>query len=276
MEIKKIHTQCALSPTNISLADYVINPYRGCEFGCLYCYTQANKNVGNDKLTESLAVKINIAEVLKKELTMKKVKRILLGSTTECFQRCEDEFHLSEKIMHILNEKKIPFTILTKSASIADHTQTIAANKNNKVFFTINFADEKTIKMIEQNSSSLGDRLIAINALLAGGVNVRVHIGPFIPFLSDLIALINIIPPGIKEIDIELYHHKLGNFEKVSSIEPRIKPIYASKQNYDTFCLRLKNEISGLAARKGRQFFFIAPDFDQFYKNSINYETPIL
>jgi len=275
MDIKEIKTQCALSPTNIPLADYVINPYRGCEFGCLYCYTQENKNIGKGKLTEALAIKINIIEVLKKELSTKKIRRILLGSTTECFQPCEKDFHLTEKIMLILNEKKIPFTILTKSALIGNYAPAIAANKNNKVFFTINFADEKTIKKIEQNSSPLNERLTAINTLISHGVNVRMHIGPFIPFLSDLIALVNITPNGISEINIELYHHKLGNFEKISSIEPRLKKIYASRQNYDTFCLQLKTEISGLSRKRGLRFFFIAPDFDQFYQNSIDYETPL-
>jgi DNA repair photolyase len=275
MEIKKIQTQCALSPTNISIADYVINPYRGCEFACLYCYAQENKNIGKGKLTESLAIKTNIIEILKKELPTKKIQRVLLGSTTECFQPCEKEFHLSERIMQILNEKKIPFTILTKSALIGSYAKTIAANKNNKVFFTINFADEKTIRRIERNSSLLNERLAAINTLIAHGVSVRMHIGPFIPFLSDLIALINIIPNGIHEIDVELYHHKLGNFEKISAIEPRLKVIYASKKNYETFCLQLKTEISGLSPRQRLRFFFIAPDFDQFYKSSINYETPL-
>jgi DNA repair photolyase len=275
MEIKKMQTQCALAPTNISIADYVINPYRGCEFSCLYCYTQENKNIGKSKLTESLAIKTNIIEVLKNELSTKIVKRVLLGSTTECFQPCEKDFHLTEKIMQILNKKKIPFTILTKSSAIGDYTETIAANKNNKVFFTINFADEKTIRKIEQNSSPLSERIAAINTLINRGVSVRMHIGPFIPFLSDLIALINIIPAGISEINIELYHYKLGNFEKISAIEPRLKIIYASKKSYDTFCLQLKTDISSLATHGNLRFFFIAPDFDQFYQNSINYEIPL-
>ena len=202
MEIKTIETQCALSPTNITIADYVINPYRGCEFGCFYCYSQANKNIGNNKLTQALAVKINIIDILKKELTTKKIKRVLLGSTTECFQPCEKVFHLTEKIMNALNEKNIPFTILTKSAAIADHVKTIAANKNNKIFFTINFADENTIRKIEPSSSTLNERLSAINTLIAHGVNVRIHVGPFIPFLSDLISLVSLIPAGVNEVDV--------------------------------------------------------------------------
>jgi len=275
MEIKTIETQCALSPTNITIADYVINPYRGCEFGCFYCYTQANKNIGNNKLAQALAVKTNIVDLLKKELTTKKIKRVLLGSTTECFQPCEKVFHLTEKIMHTLNEKNIPFTILTKSATIADYAKIIAANKNNKVFFTINFSDENTIKKIEPSSSALSERLSAINALIAHNVSIRIHIGPFIPFLSDLNALMRLIPDAISEVDVELYHHKLGNFEKIAAIEPRLKEIYRTKENYNAFCEQLKNDISAMAKKQKLRFFFIAPDFDEFYKNSINYETPL-
>ena len=71
MQIKLIQTQKALSPTQIKLADYVINPYRGCEFGCLYCYANENKNIreGSGRI---LSVKINYPEILEKELRLKK------------------------------------------------------------------------------------------------------------------------------------------------------------------------------------------------------------
>ena len=85
MQIKLIRTQKVLSLTQISLADYAINPYRGCSFGCLYCYSRENKNIKKEAFFTRLDAKINAPEVLERELKYKRPKRVLLGSTTECF-----------------------------------------------------------------------------------------------------------------------------------------------------------------------------------------------
>jgi len=85
MKIDLIHTERVLSHTQIKIADYVINPYRGCSVGCLYCYGRENKNIKKNDLLNSLGVKNNLVSVLERELTYKRPKRVLLGSITECF-----------------------------------------------------------------------------------------------------------------------------------------------------------------------------------------------
>jgi len=120
MKINLIKAEKVLSPTQISIAPYAINPYRGCPLGCVYCYAQENKAIKKRSLKwgDFIDVKINAVEILKREIENKKIKRVLLGSTVECYPTLENDFLITQNIIKLLNSKKIPITILTKSCLI--------------------------------------------------------------------------------------------------------------------------------------------------------------
>jgi DNA repair photolyase len=281
MQIKKIDTQKVLSPTNITLADYVINPYRGCSFGCLYCYSQENKNIDQDEFYDTLGVKENAPQILERELRFTKPKRILLGSTTECFQAQELNLQITRQILKILNKHNIPYTILTKSHLIKEYLLLISENKDNKIYFTLNCAQDSTIRLLERKSPNLSQRLDTIKAILESNIQLRIHAGPFIPYISDLSEILKILPNGITEMDIELYHHRMGRFKDILNIlEPKIKErlekIYSSSSSYETYAKQLKNDIKGLQKKyPDINFFYIVPDFNQYYSSTINYEQAI-
>lgn len=278
MEIELIKTQKVLSPTQISLADYVINPFRGCEFGCAYCYSQENKN-----FSQSVKAKINAPQVLEKELRFIRPKRVLLGSTTECFQYAELSYHLTEQILKILNAHSIPCTILTKSHLIKNYLGLIVQNKANKIYFTLNCASDKIIRGLEGKSPDLAKRRETIHAVLDAGIALRIHIGPFIPEISDLKKIVELIPETVAEIDVELYHSCMGNFPQVlaaakkhlgADAAEKLAEVYADQGNYARFAGDLKAEILKLK-KSGRNFFYIVPDYKKFYDGSINYEQPV-
>jgi DNA repair photolyase len=179
MDIKLINTQKVLSPTQIRLADYVINPYRGCEFGCSYCYSQKNKNLKDGNFFSCLGVKINAPAVLTKELRYTNPKRVLLGSTTECFQYQEAKYKISEQILNLLNNFDIPYTILTKSHLIVNNVSQIEKNKNNKIYFTLNHSSDAMIRLFEKKSPAIKERLEALAQIADRKIALRVHIGPF-------------------------------------------------------------------------------------------------
>ncbi|UCG34995.1 MAG: radical SAM protein [Candidatus Omnitrophota bacterium] len=286
MKIKLINTQKVLSPTNISLADYVINPFRGCEFGCLYCYSQENKNIKRDDFSSCLGVKNNAAQALERELRFKKPKRVLLGSTTECFQYQDLQYNLMEKILYILNHNKIPYTILTKSHLIRNCLPLIAQNKANKIYFTFNSSSNTIIRFLEKKSPLLEERLKTITEIIQKGIDLRIHIGPFIPYISELDKIMKMIPAAVKEIDIELYHHQMGRFDKIlevvekhmgKDLKEKLKKIYKNKTRYEEFAKNLKQTIKEIQrAHPDKKFFYIVPDFSQYYSSTINYEKAIL
>jgi DNA repair photolyase len=284
MQIRLINTQKVLSPTQITLADQVINPYRGCEFGCLYCYSQENKNIKRDDFFTSLGIKINAPQVLEKELNYKKPKRVLLGSTTECFQYQELQYKITKEILTTLNNHNIPYTILTKSHLISEYLPIISKNKNNKIYFTLNVASNTLVRLLEKKSPNLKQRIEAIEKIINSRVALRIHIGPFIPYLSSLKDIINILPQGVKEIDVELYHYKMGNFKKLldqieiglnPDLKDEIATVYKSEENYQKFAESLKEEIKQIKNTNDKAYYYIVPDFNLFYDSKIDYHNQL-
>ncbi|MFA7677570.1 MAG: radical SAM protein [Candidatus Omnitrophota bacterium] len=284
MNIVLANTQRVLSATQISLADYAINPYKGCEFGCLYCYAQENKNISQASFFNSLTVKANAPEILKKELAYKKPKRVLLGSTTECFPSQEIHYKITGQILKILNGNRIPYTILTKSHLIAEYLPLIALNPDNKIFFTLNFSGDRLIRLFEKKSPSLDKRLVAIKKIVTAGIHLRVHIGPFIPHVSNLEEILKLVPSEVKEVDVELYHKKQGNFNEViekikknisGELAEKIKQVYKDEKSYRAFNAELLLQIKQSGKRYPFSFYHIAPDLNQFYGETINYENSL-
>ncbi|MBN2120859.1 MAG: radical SAM protein [Candidatus Omnitrophica bacterium] len=283
MDIKEIRTQRALSRTQIKLADFVINPYRGCEFGCKYCYSRENKNV--KKRTEPwgsfLDVKIDAPFVLEKELRFKRPKCIMLGSTTECFQPREEEFKVTRALLEIIKSRNIPVVILTKSNLIEKYVDLLNYNPNNKIYFTFMFQDKAVKDILEKDTPELEKRIKAIKKLIENKIRVKIHVGPFIPFMEDLRKLFQFIPPGIKEVEIEVYNSKMGNFKEiVSLIKERISKeksaalakTYSSGKDYNNFCTFLRKEAQKINEDYNFKLNFIVPEFDSWYTDKIKYE----
>jgi len=276
MEIKLIKTSKALSPTNMTISPYVINPYRGCEFNCLYCYTRSNKNFTN----ASLGIKENIPLQLDKELKTKNISHVLLGSSCECFTYSENKFKLSENILKTLNKHNVSYTILTKSPLISNYLDLISFNKKNRIFFTYNVDSEKIKSLLEESSPTLDERIKAIDKISTKRIDLRIHIGPFLPYISNLENIFELFKNKVKKINIELYHSKLGNFEQViGKIEKLdttkallIKEIYSCQANYVDYADELKESAIKLNENYNYKLFFITPDFNDFYNSKINYE----
>ncbi|MDD5584540.1 MAG: hypothetical protein PHV55_05765 [Candidatus Omnitrophica bacterium] len=284
MDIKLITTQKVLSPTQISLADYVINPYRGCEFGCSYCYAQENKNLKNGKFCGCLGVKINAPAMLEKELRYTRPARVLLGSTTECFQYQESKYKITEQILSILNSFGVPCTILTKSHLIKKCLRLIAQNKENKIYFTFNVSRDAAVSALEKRSPSIQERLDTIAMILAHGIDLRIHMGPFIPHISNLAEIIALLPNGTTKIEVELYHKAMGNFSTLlkkveenfgAALKEKIETVYAAKEDYLRYAHTLKEEIERIKKESGLTFFYVVPEFNAFYSPNVNYETPL-
>ena len=280
---KIIHTQRVLSQTQITLGDYTINPYRGCDFGCIYCYSKENKNI-KGKNFSGVGLKINADEILKKELLHEKPERVVLGSTTECFQHHNRKHKITEKLLETLNENNIPYTILTKSHFIKDSLDLIGKNKKNKIYFTFNFHSDEIARIFELNSSPIQKRLMTIDEIIKKKIPLRIHAGPFIPYISRLDEILKILPQGLEELDIEMYHKKQGNFREVlektkenlgNKTKENLELVYKTKENYLDFMDRLQERIKNLDALKKIKTFLIVPDFDRFYDSRIRYETAL-
>jgi DNA repair photolyase len=171
-----------------------INPYRGCEHGCVYCYARPSHaylelSPGLDFETKLFA-KTNAVELLRAELSRPgyQVKPIAFGTNTDCYQPIERRYRIMRGILELLAECRHPLTITTKSALIErdlDLLGPMAEQNLVKAFISITTLDEKLARRLEPRAASPRRRLDAVRALAAAGVPCGVMVAPVIPALTD-------------------------------------------------------------------------------------------
>lgn len=174
--------------------DLSINPYRGCEHGCSYCYARPTHSYlglspGLDFETIIIA-KRNITAVLRGELARKNYEPKLLniGSATDCYQPIERELRLTRSVIEVLREARHPFSLITKSSGVErdlDLIVPMAAERLAAVYVTITTLDGELARKLEPRAASPARRLRTIRTLAEAGVPVGVSVAPQIPFLND-------------------------------------------------------------------------------------------
>jgi DNA repair photolyase len=174
--------------------DRSINPYRGCEHGCIYCYARPthsylNMSPGLDFETKIIA-KRNIAAVLRSELAKKSYqpKGLALGTATDCYQPVERELRLTRSVIELLQESRHAFSMVTKSSGVErdlDLLAPMAAQKLVAVYVTITTLDAQLTRKLEPRAAAPHRRLRTIRTLAEHGIPVGVSLAPQIPFLTE-------------------------------------------------------------------------------------------
>src|SRR5256714_5748323 len=171
-----------------------INPYRGCEHGCIYCYARPSHaylelSPGLDFET-NLFAKTNAAELLRAELSKPGYvpSPIAIGANTDCYQPIERKFGITRQIVEILAECEHPFTMVTKSALVERDLDLLApmAKKNLvKVFVSIASLDRTLARKLEPRAASPQRRMDVLRNLAQAGVPCGVMVAALIPGLND-------------------------------------------------------------------------------------------
>jgi DNA repair photolyase len=174
--------------------DRSLNPYRGCEHGCIYCFARPthsylNLSPGLDFETKLIA-KRNIAEVLRAELGRKgyRPSQIAIGTATDCYQPIERELRLTRSVIELLGETRHPFGLVTKSSAVErdlDLIAPMAADRLAAVYITVTTLDGDLARKLEPRAAAPHRRLRTIRTLTEAGVPVGVSVGPQIPFVTE-------------------------------------------------------------------------------------------
>ncbi len=174
--------------------DQALNPYRGCEHGCIYCFARPshsylNLSPGLDFETK-LRAKTNLAEVLRADLAKPgyQVSPINIGSNTDPYQPIEKKWRLTRAALEVLAECHHPCTIVTKNALVErdlDLLAPMARERLVQVFVSVNSLDNQLAARLEPRASAPHRRLQAIARLAEAGVPVGVLVAPIIPALND-------------------------------------------------------------------------------------------
>ena len=174
--------------------EYSLNPYQGCEHGCVYCYarnthTNWGYSSGLDFETTILA-KTNAAELLEKKITNRKWKAhpIMLSGNTDCYQPIEKDLKLSRALLKVFLKYKHPVGIVTKNTLILrdlDLLKELNKYQLVSIAISINTLDDGLRKKLEPRASSIHKRLDLIDRLSSVGLPVTVLAAPIIPGLND-------------------------------------------------------------------------------------------
>ena len=174
--------------------DLSINPYRGCEHGCIYCYARPthsylNLSPGLDFETRIIA-KVNAAERLREARAARSYPPLHLniGSATDAYQPAERRLRITRSLIEVLQEAQHPFSLVTKSALVErdlDLIAPMAAQRLAAVYVSLTTLDGELARKLEPRAASPQRRLQTIKALASAGVPVGVSVSPVIPFLNE-------------------------------------------------------------------------------------------
>ena len=257
--------------------DYTLNPYRGCEHGCAYCYARPYHeylgfSAGLDFETR-IMVKEDAPELLREELTASGWKPgvIALSGVTDCYQPIERRLGITRRCLGVLAEFRQPVSLITKNALVvrdADYLADLARHRAVGVLLSMTTLDPDLSRVMEPRASSPSQRLAAVRALAAAGVPVGVNIAPVIPGLNDheIPALLDAaaaagaqfagwgmlrLPLGVKDVFLDWLDRCFPG--KKNRVLARIRDVRGGRLDRSSFGVRFTGE--GIFAEQIRALF---------------------
>ena len=256
---------------------YSLNPYRGCEHGCAYCYARpTHEYLGYSpglEFESKIVVKKNAPDLLKKELSSSgwNYEVIAISGVTDCYQPAEKKLQITRQCLGVLADFNNPAAIITKNYLVTrdiDHLSRLAKSAGCRILLSITTLDKKLASSMEPRTSRPGRRLEAIEKLSEAGIPTGVMVAPVIPGLTDheIPAILEAarnhgaefagyvplrLPHGVKDLFIDWLENNLP--DKAQKVVNRIKSMRKGKLNSTSFGDRMKG--SGPYAQQIKQLF---------------------
>ena len=174
--------------------DLSVNPYRGCEHGCIYCYARPthsylNLSPGIDFETRIIA-KVNAAQRLREAFSARSYTPMSLniGSVTDAYQPAERKLGITRQVLEVCRDFRHPFSLITKSAGVErdiDLIAPMAADRLAAVYVSITTLDPALARVMEPRAAAPDRRLRTIEKLAKAGIPVGVSVSPVIPFINE-------------------------------------------------------------------------------------------
>ena len=186
--VERSYTVCqtALSASRLPSLDYSLNPYLGCEHGCIYCYSRyvfRDSNLAR-RWGYFVKAKRNIVERLSAELRRMPVGVVGVSTVTDPYQPFESKLELTRKCLNLLSTHRFPVSIQTKSTLVLRDLDLIRL-RGFDVGLTITTMDGGLARELEPRAPSPDARVQVAEELAAAGVETWVFLGPIIPFIND-------------------------------------------------------------------------------------------
>lgn len=218
-KINIIQAKSIFTKSGLPGSDWVINPYNGCLFGCMYCYAAqiARWKHPDEEWGTYLDVKINAPELLEKELErlekrlkMKDFGSVFFGSVTDPYVGLEAKYQLTRKCLEVLSKfgYKESIAIQTKSPLVTRDIDVLKRLNKVAVGFTVTTLDDKVSGFLEVKAPPVSSRIKALKELNDAGIETYAFIGPLLPhFVNNFDKISGILDKlqevGVKEVWFE-------------------------------------------------------------------------
>jgi len=241
-----------------------INPYRGCEHGCIYCYARPshaylNLSPGIDFETRLFA-KVNAADCLREELSKPgyTCSAITIGANTDPYQPAERNWGITRSILEVVSDCNQPVSIITKNAMVERDLDILAAMAEKSlahVYVSVTTLEHDLARRMEPRASAPARRIQAIRRVAEAGVPVGVMVAPVIPFLTDSATehileaardagalsagyVLMRLPYEVKDLfkDWLMHHYPL----KADHVMSRVKQMRGGRENDPKFGSRMR------------------------------------
>jgi DNA repair photolyase len=218
MEIRPCVCKSALSASTLPGLSYSLNPYRGCQHNCAYCYAPCVLRIPREQWATLVEVRTNIPAVLAQELRKKKPGVVGISTVTDPYQPLERTYGLTRSCLEQLVSTAFPAHIQTKSGLVTRDIDLLSQFKDAQVMMSIGTLDERERRLLEPGASSIPERLAALKKLGDAGVNISVFFGPVYPTLTieDIPEILDIFQAsGVSELWIDTLNLKPGIWENI-------------------------------------------------------------
>jgi DNA repair photolyase len=174
--------------------NWSLNPYMGCVHQCTFCYVRAFElradRPSDDRYGSSIRVKVNVADVLRRELARPSWQResIAIGAATDPYQPAEGRYRLTRSCLQVLADASNPFGLITRGPLIVrdvDVLQEAARRADVGITFSVPTLDEEIWRTTEPGTAPPRQRLRALKTLVDAGIRANVGMAPILPGLSD-------------------------------------------------------------------------------------------
>src|ERR1700674_3155805 len=190
----EVECKSALNPVKNMGFSWSLNPYTGCEHRCAFCYVRAFEQradrPSDDRYGRTIRVKINVAAVLRGELSRKSWHKetVVIGAATDPYQPAEGRYRLTRQCLETLRDFSNPTAMITRGPMIVrdiDVLTDLARRADLHITFSIPTVDDEIWRRTEPGTAHPRQRLRAIEKLVAAGIDVGVGMAPILPGLSD-------------------------------------------------------------------------------------------
>jgi DNA repair photolyase len=194
VEYREEPCRTALNPVRGMAFAWSLNPYMGCAHRCTFCYVRAYElradRPADDRYGRAIRVKVNVAEVLRRELARRGWRResVAVGAATDPYQPVEGAYRLTRRCLQVLAAARNPFSLVTRGPLVirdVDVLQEAARRAEVEVSVSVATLDESIRRRTEPGTAPPRQRLRAVRVLVEAGIRAGVGIAPVLPGLTD-------------------------------------------------------------------------------------------